>query len=90
MLVTEHNLSFYQQLMQAMRDAIGQGASSPSRRFPPRLRVGLNSHAGSLEPRSGIGDEPAAAAVEITRTDDMGEALGKAQLAVPLARCDAG
>lgn len=25
MLVTEHNLSFYQQLMQAMRDAIGQG-----------------------------------------------------------------
>ena len=25
MLLTEHNLSFYQQLMQAMRDAIGQG-----------------------------------------------------------------
>ncbi len=25
MLMTEHNLSFYQQLMQAMRDAIGQG-----------------------------------------------------------------
>jgi queuine tRNA-ribosyltransferase len=25
MLVTEHNLSFYQQLMQAMRDAIGTG-----------------------------------------------------------------
>lgn len=25
MLVTEHNLSFYQQLMQAMRDAIGEG-----------------------------------------------------------------
>lgn len=25
MLVTEHNLSFYQQLMQGMRDAIGQG-----------------------------------------------------------------
>jgi queuine tRNA-ribosyltransferase len=25
MLVTEHNLSFYQQLMQAMREAIGQG-----------------------------------------------------------------
>ena len=24
MLVTEHNLSFYQQLMQAMRDAIGE------------------------------------------------------------------
>ena len=26
MLMTEHNLSFYQQLMQAMRDAIGEGA----------------------------------------------------------------
>src|SRR3546814_16012274 len=25
MLLTEHNLSFYQQLMQAMRDAIGAG-----------------------------------------------------------------
>ena len=25
MLVTEHNLSFYQQLMQAMREAIGEG-----------------------------------------------------------------
>ena len=25
MLVTEHNLSFYQQLMQAMRDAIANG-----------------------------------------------------------------
>ena len=25
MLVTEHNLSFYQQLMQAMRDAIAEG-----------------------------------------------------------------
>jgi queuine tRNA-ribosyltransferase len=25
MLVTEHNLTFYQQLMQTMRDAIGQG-----------------------------------------------------------------
>ena len=25
MLVTEHNLTFYQQLMQAMRDAIGEG-----------------------------------------------------------------
>jgi len=25
MLLTEHNLSFYQQLMQAMRDAIGGG-----------------------------------------------------------------
>jgi len=25
MLMTEHNLSFYQQLMQAMRDAIAQG-----------------------------------------------------------------
>ena len=24
MLVTEHNLSFYQQLMQAMREAIGE------------------------------------------------------------------
>ena len=28
MLVTEHNLSFYQQLMQAMRDAIGSGTFS--------------------------------------------------------------
>jgi queuine tRNA-ribosyltransferase len=25
MLVTEHNLTFYQQLMQAMREAIGEG-----------------------------------------------------------------
>jgi queuine tRNA-ribosyltransferase len=25
MLVTEHNLTFYQQLMQAMREAIGAG-----------------------------------------------------------------
>ena len=25
MLVTEHNLSFYQHLMQAMREAIGEG-----------------------------------------------------------------
>ncbi len=31
MLVTEHNLSFYQQLMQAMRAAIGEGALPPSR-----------------------------------------------------------
>ena len=28
MLMTEHNLSFYQQLMQAMRDAIGEGRLS--------------------------------------------------------------
>ena len=28
MLMTEHNLSFYQQLMQAMRDAIGAGRFS--------------------------------------------------------------
>jgi queuine tRNA-ribosyltransferase len=28
MLVTEHNLAFYQQLMQAMRDAIGEGRLS--------------------------------------------------------------
>jgi len=25
MLMTEHNIAFYQQLMQAMRDAIGEG-----------------------------------------------------------------
>ena len=25
MLITEHNIAFYQQLMQAMRDAIGEG-----------------------------------------------------------------
>ncbi|WP_338244701.1 tRNA guanosine(34) transglycosylase Tgt [Aurantiacibacter hainanensis] len=34
MLVTEHNLSFYQQLMQAMRDAIGRGElASFARKF---------------------------------------------------------
>lgn len=39
MLLTEHNLTFYQQLMQAMRDAIGEGrfsafASSFRRNYP--------------------------------------------------------
>jgi queuine/archaeosine tRNA-ribosyltransferase len=38
MLLTEHNLAFYQQLMQAMRDAIGEGRFAA---FAARVPAGL-------------------------------------------------
>ena len=49
MLLTEHNLSFYQQLMQAMRDAIGVGRFAG---FATEFRLGYGG-VSALDPRCG-------------------------------------